>query len=333
MSYPIDFPPFPRSGARGTQVCASVRFYLAIINDLPLEQMRILSEHLQTCPNCAAEFRLLHQATRLVAALPDSIPSARVDAAILAALAGRGAAPRQLHLEKQTEPRAPALRKDRSTRRSGAAVLALAAAVLVLVLAGMFLRGLIFPTAPAFELPTNLSWNGYVLHYTQTRLDAHGQSYQVEVYQDLGTNQMHIESSMPGQFDVIVVDTPTTMLGKDMMHHVAQLGSGVEDWAVDGSLFELTHLRQDLATHRAIYLGQGTFQGQQVYQVRTSNGQVLLLNLHYLPVGVVHSVNGSGSDAPVYETYQLMTSAQVSDSMWDTSIPPGFSMGKLPCKT
>ncbi len=333
MSYSIDFPPFPTPGARGPQVCVSVRFYLAIINDLPLEQTRILSEHLQTCPGCAAEFRLLHHATRLVAALPESAPSARVDAAILAALTGRSELPRRLQMEKQTDPRVSALRKDRSARRSGAAVLALVAALLVLVLAGMFLRGLIFPTAPAFELPANLSWNGYVLHYTQTRLDAHGQSYQVDVYQDLGTNQMHIESSMPGQFDVIVVATPTTMLGKDMMHHVVQIGSRVEGWAVDGSLFMLTRLRQDLATHHAIYLGLGTFQGQQVYQMRASNGQVLLLNLHYLPVGVVRGVSGPGNGIPVYESYQLMTSAQVSDSMWDTSIPSGFRMGRLPCKT
>lgn len=333
MSYSIDFPPFPTPGARGPQVCASVRFYLAIINDLPLEQTRILSGHLQTCPGCTAEFRLLQHATHMVAALPESAPSARVDTAILAVLAGRSELPRRLQPEKQTDPRISVLPKNRSTRRSGAAVLALVAALLVLVLAGMFLRGLIFPNAFAFQLPANLSWNGYVLHYTQSRLDEHGQSYQVEVYQDLGTDQMHIESSMPGQFDVIVVATPTTMLGKDMMHHVVQIGNSVEGWAVDGSLFELAHLRQDLATRRAIYLGQGTFQRQQVYQVRASNGQVLLLNLHYLPVGVVHGVNGSGSDASVYETYQLMTSAQVSDSMWDTSIPPGFRMGKLPCKT
>lgn len=333
MSYSIDFPPFPMPGARGPQVCASVRFYLAIINDLPLEQTRILSEHLQTCPGCTAEFRLLQHATHMVAALPESAPSARVDAAILAVLAGRSELPRRLQPEKQTDPRVSALPKNRSTRRSGTAVLALVAVLLVLVLAGMFLRGLIFPTAPAFELPANLSWNGYVLHYTQSRLNARGQSYQVEVYQDLGTNQMHIESSMPGQFDVIVVATPTTMLGEDMMHHVAQIGSGVEGWAVDGSLFVLAHLRQDLATHRARYLGQDTFQGQQVYQVRVSNGQVLLLNLHYLPVGVTRGVSGPGNGIPVYESYQLMTSAQVPDSMWDTSIPPGFRMGKLPCKT
>ncbi len=330
MSYSIDFPPFPTPGARGPQVCASVRFYLAIIEDLPLEQTRILSEHLQTCPDCAAEFRLLRHATHLVAALPESAPSARVDKAILAAVAGRNGRAQQLESEKQTEPRVPALRKGRSIRRRGAGVLALAAALLVLVLAGALWRGLIFPASPAFQLPANLSWNGYVLHYTQTRLDAQGQSYQVEVYQDLGTDQIHIESSMPGQFDVVVVATPSTMLGKDMMHHVAQLGSGVEGWAVDGSLFVLTRLRQDLTTHHATYLGQSTFEGQQVYQVRASNGQVLLLNQHYLPVGVLHSVSGPGSGVPVYDTYQLMLSAQVADSMWDTSIPPGFRMGELP---
>ncbi|MGH2478763.1 MAG: anti-sigma factor family protein [Ktedonobacteraceae bacterium] len=335
MSYPVDFPPFPTPGTRGPRVCASVRFYLALINDLPLEQTRVLSEHLQGCPDCTAEFRLLRHTTYLVALLPESAPSARVDKAILATLADRGGPAHWTHRfepEKRTDPRIAAFRTPRSTRRRRSGTLALAAVLLLLavILAGVFLRGLIFPASTTFQLPANLSWNGYVLHYTQARLDAQGQSYQVEVYQYLGTNQMHIESSMPGQFDVVVVTTSSTMLGKDMMHHVAEMGTSVEGWAVDGSLFELASLREDLATHRAIYLGQGTFKGQQVYQMRANNGQVLLLNLRYLPVGVLHSISGPGSGVPVYETCQLMPFAQVSDSMWDMSVPPGFRMGELP---
>ncbi|MEO7020986.1 MAG: hypothetical protein ABI234_12600 [Ktedonobacteraceae bacterium] len=328
MSYSVDFPPFPTMGARGPQVCAAVRFYLAIADDLSFEQIRILTEHLQDCPDCVAEFRLLRNTTRLVAALPASIPSARVDKAIRATLTNRISAARQFDSERRTDPHVSAFcQRRRAISRRGPRIVALAAVFVLLLLTGVFLHGLIFPTSNnmAFQLPSNLSWNGYVLHYTQNRLDTQKQSYQVEVYQDLSTDQMHVESSMPGQFDVVVVTTPTTMLGKDMMNNVAQEGHAVAGWSVDGSLFVLTQLRQNLATRHAIYLGQRTFQGQQVYQIRVSNGQVLLLNMHYLPVGALQSTG-----ALTYDTCTLMPTTQVSDSMWDMSVPPNFRMGQLP---
>ncbi|HEU5376173.1 MAG TPA: hypothetical protein VFV38_12080 [Ktedonobacteraceae bacterium] len=330
MNY-VDFPPFPTPGEKGPQVCAAVRFYLAIVNDLPFERAQVLSEHVHECTGCAAEFRLLQRATRLVATLPESAPSARVDEAVLAALKGQGAATRaSIYSERQTEKHLPTLRAYRLRRRSG--MWALAATLVILILAGVFLRGLIWPigNSAAFQLPANLSWSGYVMHYTQIRLDGHGQSYQVEVYQDLGTNQMHIESMMQGQFDVVVVTTPSTMLGKDMMHHIAQEGHGVANWAIDGSLFDLSQLRHDLTMHHATYLGQGTFQGQTVYQVRANNGQVLLLNQRYLPVGALrHSPDASIGKA-LYNRCDLLPATQVSDSMWDMSIPPDFRMGTLP---
>ncbi len=328
MSYSVDFPPFPTMGARGPQVCVAVRFYLAIADDLPFEQTSILAEHLQECPDCAAEFRLLRNTTRLVAALPASAPSARVDEAIRATLTNRSSTTQQFGSERRTDPHISVFRqRRRTTSRRGLGIVALAAVFVLLLLTGIFLHGLIFPTSNhmVFQLPSNLSWNGYVLHYTQTRLNTQKQSYQVEVYQDLGTDQMHIESSMPGQFDVVVVTTPTMMLGKDMMNNVAQEGHAVAGWSVDGSLFVLTQLRQDLATRHATYLGRRTFQGQQVYQIRVSNGQVLLLNLHYLPVGALQSTG-----ALTYDTCILMPTTQVSDSMWDMSVPPNFRMGQLP---
>src|SRR5260370_27975409 len=107
MNY-VYFPPFPTMGADGPDICAAVRFYRAIIDDLSLEQTRILSEHVQECADCAAEFRLLQSATRLAAALSESAPSTRVDAAILAALESQNTRTRaslQLHSEKQTDPR------------------------------------------------------------------------------------------------------------------------------------------------------------------------------------------------------------------------------------
>lgn len=335
----IDMPQFPPVGARGPQVCETVRFYLAIVDELPFEQVSILSEHVQGCRSCAAEFRVLQQTTRIIASLPESAPAAHVDRAIQAALQRRGETSRasvQLYAKNQSpaEPlvRQVPARESASSLRRKVASLALAAALLLLVLAGTFLRGLIFPanSAQAFQLPNNLSWSGNVLHYTQTRTDSHGQSYQVEVYQDLGTNQMHIESSMQNQFDVIVVTDSQTMLGEDMMHHVAQIGGEAEAWSVDGSMFNLSRLRQDLTAHRTNYLGKESWRGQEVYLLQASNGRVLLLNMQYLPVNVL---NGPNANISPYTTFALISSTQVSDSMWNMQVPPDFHMGQLPTRS
>jgi hypothetical protein len=336
----IDLPALPPMGARGPQVCAAVRFYIAIVDDLPFEQVHVLSEHIQSCEECATEFRLLQQVTHQVAMLPVSAPSAHVDTALLAAIQNRGAAPGssiQLYTKRRrtalTQQRTSNQRRPGSRRWSGP--LALAAVLVVLILAGAFLHGLLFPSnnAQAFQIPSNLSWNGYVLHYTQTIATSNGQSYQVEVYQDLGSNQMHIESTLPGQFDVVVVTDDQSMLGEDMLHHVAEMGGNAEHWVVDGSLFNLTTLRQNLSAQQIIYLGKETYQGQQVYLVRASNGQVLLLNIHYLPITVLTNYTGPGTGTSLYKTFILMQSAQVSDTMWDMQVPSGFQMGQLPARS
>lgn len=338
----LDLPPFPVLGASGPQVCEAVRFYLALVDELPFEQVRILSEHVKGCYACAAEFQLLQQTTRMLATLPESVPSARVDDAILTFLRSQQPAhPASVQLHPEKQPinlhQTPPLRRRASSARRRVGTLALVAAVLlVLALAGVFARGLIWPTSgtqQAFALPGNLTWSGYVLHYIQTKNDAHGKSYQVEVYQDLGTNQMHIESMMQGEFDVVVVTDQQDMLGEDMMHHVAQKGNGVSNWAVDGSTFDLADLRQDLASQRAVYLGQSTFANQPVYQIRTSNGQVLLLNMQYLPVNALDNGTNVSTSAPMYATCTLLHSAQVSDSMWDMHVPANFHMGELPTKS
>lgn len=333
-----DFPPFPVVDERGPRVCTAIRFYLAIRDDLPFEQVHILSAHVQECEDCAAEFRLLQQATSLVALLPESAPSAHIDEAILAKIQSwdtghRVSTSAQFHPENRATAR-PFPSRKRMTGSWPWLGGALAAALLLLVLAGISLHGLIFPAnnTSTFQLPANLSWNGYVLHYTQTRTDTQGKNYQVEVYQDLGTHQMHIESTMSDQFDVVVVTDASTMLGKDMMHHVAQMGSEVEPWVVDGSLFDLAHLRQDLATQRAAYLGKGRFQGQEVYQVHISDNQVLLLNMYYLPVAVLRDFTGPGTGLSLYDTCELTPSAQVSETMWDMQVPSSFQMGELPSR-
>lgn len=337
----LDLPPFPVPGKRGQQTCESVRFYLAIVDELSFEQVRILSEHVKECEGCAAEFRLLQYTTRMIATLPASVPSARVDNAIQAAIKSRqrmGISPVPPHPDT-SEPlnsRTPRGKTPVPFHRRHVGALALVAALLLILTAGgVFLRGQILPAgnSQAFRLPANLTWNGYVLHYTQNQDDAQGRSYQVDVYQDLGNNHMHIESTMQGQFDVVVVTDDQNMLGKDMMHHVAQEGSGVENWAIDGSLFDLAHLRQDLAAKRAVYLGQSTFQGKAVYQIRASDNRVLLLNMQYLPINALSDFTGPGTGKPTYTNFALMSSAQVSDSMWDMGIPADFHMGKLPAKS
>lgn len=333
----LGLPPFPSLGANGPQVCEAVRFYLAIVDELSFEQVRILSEHVKGCAKCAAEFQLLQKTTRLLAALPASTPSARVDNA-LRAFARNQQAGKVTDIQAQRakqlsgpKSRATTGKRAPSARRRAGTLALVAALLLVFALAAGFLRGVIWPSAgtQSFSLPANLSWSGYVLHYTQTK-EMQGQPYQVEIYQDLGTNQMHIESKMEGKFDIVVVTDQQNMLGEDMMHHVAEEDNSVASWAVDGSTFDLGQLRQDLAAQRAVYLGQSTFAGQMVYQIRSSNGQILLLNKQYLPINALDS---SSATEPMYATCELMQTAQVDDSMWDMQVPSDFHMGKLPAKS
>jgi len=316
-----DLPPLPGGGEKGAQVCQRMHPYLAIADELSNEQARMLSEHLTRCPQCATVFQHMQQATRLIATLQESTPSARVDAAILAGLQQRpGTAP----IARQVRVHVPG--RHRSLRLAWTLV----AVCLMVITAGIFLRGLLAGKGTVFHLPSTLSWHGYVLHYTQTRNSSQGASYQVEVYQDLGTNNMHIESQLPGQFDVVVVTDQSTMLGKDMMHHIAQMGSGVASWMTDGSLFDLDLLRENLAAGNATYLGIGRLQSQRVHQIRMDNGQILLLNMDYLPVNVLRNFRGPGTGVLVYHTCQLLLSTQVSDSLWDMRVPSDFQMGPLP---
>ncbi len=343
-----ELPPFPTLGSSGPQACEAVRFYLALVDELPFEQVRILSEHVKGCAGCAAEFQRLQQTSRVLAALPESIPSTRVDQAIQAFLhsqqPARTAPPVRRPTERPAPLPLPPIRqvsrplqlppvRRRSQRRVGTLAL-VAALLLVLGLAGVFLRGIILPgtSATAFALPANLSWSGYTLHYVQMKNDTQDQAYQVEVYQDLGTSQMHIESTMQGKFDVVVVTDQQDMLGEDMMHHVAQKGNSVAKWAVDGSIFELAQLRQDLGTQQAVYLGQSTFQNQPVYQIRTSNGQVLLLNMQYFPVNVLSGSTNASASASPYTRFELLLSKKVDDSMWKMQVPSNFHLGKLPAQ-
>ena len=50
-----NLPPIPRPGETGPQVCETIRLYLAFINDLTPQQKVLLSEHVNSCPDCARE--------------------------------------------------------------------------------------------------------------------------------------------------------------------------------------------------------------------------------------------------------------------------------------
>jgi len=134
---------------------------------------------------------------------------------------------------------------------------------------------------------------------------------------------MRVETSMPGSLDVVAVGTHQKMLGLDMMHHVAQWGA--DAWGPDDSAIDLPQLRGDLQSGRAVYLGKGSYSGQDVYRIRTRSGEILLLDMHYMPVMVL-----SSSGKPMYDILKMLPASQVPAYMWNTTIPPGWKMGTLP---
>lgn len=319
-------PPLPPAGITNPQACEIVRLYLAIWDDLTLEQRQAASAHLEACAACTSVQRLMNLSTRLVARLDGSTPSPRVDSAITAAIAARQngqASPPLRRFLSQTQ-------RSRGTSLRSMGLIAAAAVVLLTVLTTLHFVRVPAPTQSAFILPAALTWSGYVLYHTETRLDSKGQRYRINTYHDLKTNRIHVETIEDGTLDVIAVGDAHEMLGIDMMHHVAQWGAN--GWGVNDSMFDLPLLRSDLQTRRATYLGKDHFQGQDVYRIRCDNGLVLLLDMHYMPVNVLRGVAGPGTGRPMYETLQLLSHSQVSDSMWNMSVPPGFQMGTLPTK-
>ena len=316
-------PPLPKEGEAGPQVCDIVRLYLAVLDDLTPEQVNLLFKHVDKCPACSEEFRLMNDATRRVRDMGVSAPSRRVDAAILA-----------LHMNQ------PQMRAGKPVKRAALSgrsikVISQAAVAIAAVLLFMFLTVTHFVVfapskANAFELPANLSWSNYVLYHSETINGANGMLYHVESYHDLGSNSMHVETVANGQVDVVVVGDDHAMLGMDMMHHVVQWNA--DAWAVDDSVFDLAELRHELQTKSAVYLDKESFQGQQVYRIRCKDGLVMLLDMNYMPVNVLQGSSSSDMARPMYDTLKLMPPSQVHASMWDMSVPPGFHMGTLPSK-
>ncbi|MFL5624932.1 MAG: anti-sigma factor family protein [Ktedonobacteraceae bacterium] len=340
-----DMPPIPLAGEKGPHVCDTIQLYLAILEELSPEQAQLVLEHVDTCSNCAEVQQQMQQATLVLKGLPESTPSERVDRAVMKAITARSKkrVTADAHDEKQTasiDRNQPVMaelsisqadsRHPPSGRRKriieAACALALAATLVLALMASLHFGG--WPAIQTFALPSNLSWNGYVLYHTETRFDAKGERYQVNTYHDLGTGRMHVETVMPGSMDVVVVGNEHIALGLDMMHHVAQWNA--EAWRVDETPFNLAQLRSDLATQRAVYLDKATFQGQPVYRIRYRNGMILLLDMNYHPVNVLRSAVGPDSGKPMYDTLMLMPDSHVASSMWDMSVPNGFRMGTLP---
>jgi len=327
MNQDPDMPPIPATGEAGPQVCAVVELYLALLDDLSPEQVQAVFRHLDACEQCTQELQRLRRTTRLVASLPASEPSPQVDQAILAALA----APLEEQVPPQARPFPSPRRGKRQARLRFLGQLAAAAVLVLAAVTGFHLFSLAFPGAGSpFALPAHLSWSGYVVYHSRTGLTADGTAYQIATYHDLGTGRMHVETVMDDRLDVVAVGDEHVMLGKDMMHHVAQWGAAA--WSVDDSAFDLARLRQALQTGSAISLGTGRFQGQEVYRIRYHSGLVLLLDMQYKPVNLLRGVDGSGPGEPIYEVFKLMPVSQVPASMWDMHIPVGFHLGTLPQK-
>lgn len=321
-----NLPPLPPPGATGLDVCSTIQLYLAVFDDVTPQQAQVVSAHVRICPECAREQQLLRRTSRLVASLDVSQPSAHVDRAVLAAIAARSR-------ETASHPVVSFPGQKARRRRTPVRLVGLIAAAAVLLVAlYSSLQFLVLPsmTQMAFALPANLTWNNYVLYHQRTEMSSDGEPYQISTYYDFSTNHVHVETVMGGELEVMVVGDNHDTLGMDMKKHVAQWGA--DNWRSDESTFNLTTLRADLQAKRAVYLGKDHFKGQDVYRIRTANGDVLLLDMSYRPVNVLEHANDPNGGKPMYDTLKLLSPSTVPEDTWNMTVPPGFKMGNLPKK-
>ena len=323
-----ELPPLPAINQSGPEVCSVVQLYLAIIDDLTEEERALLHTHIAFCAACAEDYRIQDRATRLVESTPTTTPSPRVDAAIRAMIEGYG----QRQPDIRPVPALAARRRTSSRRRIGnlAGGLVIAAALVLALFSALHFSSILEGTQTAFALPPNLSWSQDVLYHSETRTSADGQLYSVESYDELSTGNMHVETKMGNQLDVVAVSDTHETVGMDMIHHVAQMGA--DQWMVDDSMFDLQQLRHAFQTKDATYIGTDTFRGQKVYRIRYRDGLVMLLDMQYRPINVLRGAVGPGTGEPVYTVLQLLPPSHVPSSMWDMNIPSGYQMGTLPGK-
>lgn len=338
-----NLPPLPTPEQRGSEVCARMALYIAIWQDLTPSQKALASRHIQSCETCTQEYQFVNSATKLVSRLSQesTVPSARVDQAVMQAIVARretGKAP--IKMRARSARKQPAFSGGSSRMASWAAV---AAAVLVVLVGGMTLisgshrtpttanthSGTPATQQQAFSLPANLSWSTEVLYHEQKMTGKDGEQLQVVTYYDPSAHMLNVETTA-SDMDVVMVEDQQAhqALGMDMMHHVAQWNA--QSWATDESMFNLQQVRSDLQSGKAIYLGQTTFQGQSVYQIRYPNNQILLLNMNYMPVNVLQVSGSSNAGQPIYTTLKWLPSSNVPDSTWDMNVPKNFKMGTLP---
>ncbi|GAC1373577.1 MAG: hypothetical protein NVSMB44_41650 [Ktedonobacteraceae bacterium] len=201
-----------------------------------------------------------------------------------------------------------------------------AAVLLVAFLSAYFIIGIGQPQQ-AFAFPANVSWDKYVLFHKQTAVSPQGHEYQVTSYHNMLDASMHTEMVMDNKVYVLVVKDQHKTLGLDLMHHVAQWN--VHAWDVDDSMFDLAALRRDLQSGRATYLGKDQFQGQPVYRVRTAQGDILLLNMQYMPVNALSRGQEAPNARPMFDQLQWLQPGSVPESTWSMKVPPDFKMGKI----
>jgi len=329
---------------RGT-VCATVRLYLAVWDDLTPEQISLVTGHIQMCERCAHEQQLFLHVTRSMTHLPVTQPSARIDRVVLEAIAARSQA--NVHVGggiRKDEQFAASFRNRPRTlshslldfRRRSTRVAALVALCLLVLFSSAYFLMYRMGQVPSLQsqkatlaLPANLSWDKYVLYREQTMTNERGQSYLMMSYLNMSTESANIEVVIPGKIDIVVVKDTQKSLGLDMMHQVAQWGA--PSWIQsDTSMFDLDRLLKDLQTGQATYLGQVVSNGQSVYRVRVPNGHILLLDMSYMPVNVLESGDSTGTGKPMYNTLRWLPPSRVPSSMWDMTVPANFSMGVLP---
>jgi hypothetical protein len=328
-------PPLPTPDTPAARTCAVIRLYLAVEDDLSSDQAWVVTRHVRSCASCAQEQQMVRRSARLVHSLPDSQPSARVDQAVMAAIAARARNTdkvRALSAFPSSSARTGALaarsRSAMRSRRRFTGIVAAAAALVLTLLTSLYFvfNGNPFsPHTVAFQLPTSLSWDKYVLYCTETRTEKNGTSYQIQTYHHMTKDVTNVQYLVPGEMDVVVVKDGQgkQSLGMDVMHRIAQ--KDVDQWdLVDLSEFELTALRTELQNGTATFEGQSSFQGQEVYRVRNSKGEVLLLNMDYMPINVLKQ------DKPIFDTLRWLPPSQVSSSLWNMEVPSDFTMGSLP---
>ena len=338
----VDLPPLPPMNVSGPAVCANIRLYLAVWDDLSPSQRQVVSHHMQFCPDCSRELQLMKRSAHLVACLDTSEPSARVDEAVMAAIAARSSAQQSAKpLSFSAHRKASSPRKTSRSMPRMAALGGIAAAVLLAgFLSAYFVMGIGQPhqlagigqsgmghSQQAFALPANLSWNNYVLFYKQTTTSTQGNQYRITSYHNMSDDSMRTETVMDDKVDVLVVKDPQKSLGLDLMHHVAQWD--VHNWDVDDSMFDLATLRKDLQAGRAKYLGMGQFKGQDVYRVRDAQGDILLLNMQYMPINALNKGQETPNAKPMFDQLQWLQPNQVPDATWDMKVPANFTMGKI----